>query len=148
MLNASDAMIGNHEKAMKNITSYLDKTRAKLLEKQETLSNGISLLKQDRVQDQKKILDLQRRHGYAIEEFGQDKTKLLDAPNLWGIDLNNEEGMARSKIDDVMLKLKDKMGLSGEVDQEGSKFIQKLSLSGAVGASTQGIYIDQDKSKN
>lgn len=147
-MNSSEALIGSHEKAMQNISGHLDNARSKLLERQETLSNGISLLKQDRVQDQKKILDLQRRHGYAIEEFGQDKTKLLEAPNLWGIDLNNEEGMARSKIDDMMLKLKDKMGLSGEVDQEGSNFIQKLSLSGAVGASTQGIYVEHDKSKN
>ena len=74
---------------------------------------------------------MQRRLGFAMEEYEQDKSKLINSDTLMGVDLNSEENTMKCKVDDIMLALKDKILASARdntQDADTNKFLNKISI--------------------
>ena len=108
---------------------YISKENDKIREEETKLDEATEILKKDRLLDQKKILELERRIGYLKEEYNYDKGKLLVNSNVMGIDINAEETYARNKVDDIMGKLKEQLEISPNKDLDNKKFINKYSYS-------------------
>ena len=118
---ACDAVVSVEEETAKTVKAHIAATQADRLAEPKRLSEAIGLLKQERIADQKKLLDLQRRLGYAMEQFEKDKTKLLECDNLMGIDIKGEENLMKDKVDDILGTLKEKLSVSArDIPQEAS----------------------------
>ena len=66
-----------------------------------------------------------------MEEYEQDKSKLINSDTLMGVDLNSEENTMKCKVDDIMLALKDKILASARdntQDADTNKFLNKISI--------------------
>ena len=126
-----DALIGLEDCTVKGMKAHVEKIQSELITEKNKLADALSVLKHERVSDQKKMLDLQRRLGFAMEEYEQDKTKLLKGDTLMGVNLNSEENTMRCKVDDIMTTLRDKIVASARDnthDIETNKFINKISM--------------------
>ena len=124
-------IIANEENAAKKLKERFLKQRSELSEEKAKLSEILTYLKRERVNDQKKILDLQRRLGYAMDEYEQDKTKLIKGDSLMGVDLNSDENNMKSKVDDILVTLKDRIVATTKdhvEDAETNRFINRLSM--------------------
>jgi len=126
-----DETLQNYESALKCANVHLKAKCSELKEEKNKQQEIVVVLKKERVNDQKKILDLQRRLGFAMEEYEQDKSKLIKGDTLMGVDLNSDENYMKSKVDDIMTNLKDKILASSRIDlndAETNKFINKISI--------------------
>ena len=134
---ACDTLVGIEEETAKAAKAHLLKDQAELLAERKRLSDALAVLKQERISDQKKLLDLQRRLGYAMEQFEQDKTKMLDCDNLMGIDIKGEENMMKDRVDDIMGSLKDKMVASARENPSESNPSRLANKAGTAQRSTE-----------
>ena len=117
---------------MNKLKKHVEAQHMEFRDEKAKLEDTLGLLKRERVNDQKRILDLQRRLGFAMEEYEQDKAKLIKGDTLMGVDLNYDENCMKCKVDDIMLTLKDKILASSREnmsDAETNKFINKISMS-------------------
>ncbi len=118
---ACDAVVSAEEETAKAVKTHVANSQADLIAERKRLFEALDSLKQERIADQKKLVDLQRRLGYAMEQFEQDKTKLLECDNLMGIDIKGEENKMKDKVDDILGTLKDKLSLSArDIQAEAS----------------------------
>ena len=119
-LNKASNLISNacdkYEDILKSYENCLLKVKEGILVRQTEISDErtqikgtISALKKERVKDQKRILDLQRRLAYAMEELEQDKSKLLKGDLLMSVNLNSDENNVMDKVDEILSNLKDKI---------------------------------------
>ena len=61
---------------------YIQTSNDKLKNQRILFDKKVKMLKKERITDQKRILDLQRRLGYLEEEVNVDKTKLMKNSNV------------------------------------------------------------------
>ena len=131
MCGDCDEYVEHEEKTIKQMRAHLVKAQGEMIEEKNKLSDSLVVLKRERVTDQKKIIDLQRRLGFAMDEYEQDKSKLIRGDTLMGVDLNSEENYMKCKVDDIMVSLKDKIIASSRCeiqDPETNKFLNKISI--------------------
>ncbi len=126
-----EEVLARHEALFRKLREYMESRESELQKEKVKVEDTMTVLKRERVNDQKKILDLQRRLGFAMEEYEQDKSKLIKGDTLMGVDLNYDENYMKCKVDDIMLNLKDKILASAREnlnDAETNKFINRISM--------------------
>lgn len=132
MCDSCDAVMERQDRIVKGVKETLLAVQNEASAETRKIADSIAALKHERIVDQKKILDLQRRLGFAMEEYEQDKTKLVGGDTLMGVDLNSEENNMKCKADDIMVTLKDRILAAAHdnvKDPETNRFINKISMS-------------------
>lgn len=135
MCESCDRQLEQQEAATKAVKEQLLSVRKETMGERSRVDNALVALKHERILDQKKILDLQRRLGFAMEEYEQDKTKLVSGDSLMGVDLNSEENRMKGRADDIMVALKDRIvaaskdNVAVQADPETNRFINRISMS-------------------
>ena len=61
---------------------YIQSSNGRLKKERANVNQKVKMLKKERITDQKRIMDLQKRLGYLEEEIDADKTKLIKNSNV------------------------------------------------------------------
>lgn len=110
-----EAAIKSYEACLAKVQEYVEDQESEYSEERARVKQTISSLKKERVGDQKRLLDLQRRLAYAVQEYEQDKSKLVKGDLLMSVNLNSDENNIMDKVDEILSNLKDKLvAASGE----------------------------------
>jgi len=116
--DACELTIKNYEDCLVKVQGHVEDIEAEYSEEKSKVKRIISSLKKERVNDQKRLLDLQRRLAYAVQEYEQDKSKLVRGDLLMSVNLNSDENNVMDKVDEILSNLKDKLVASGAQNSE------------------------------